>query len=125
MKVNGILNTNPRVRPVPYKYSPSIKMLQFLKLSLVLRYPLGITLFLERGMKMAKKVYHLTISYDESDDTIEYICETLDEETTDHTDMYPHEASVPGFSIVRIDIGKYFDEPTFQLIKDCNEIGEA
>ena len=105
-------------------------MLQFLKLSLVFTCPLGITLSVERNMNMAKKVYHLTISYDEASDTIEYLCETLEDDISDCTTDcmeggLEFEADVPGFKVLRIDIGKYFDEPTLKLIRECNEVAEA
>lgn len=76
---------------------------------------------------MAKKIYHLTISYDESDDTIEYICETLDEEVTDYTEhLLEYDACMPGgLKVVKIDISKYFDEPVLKLLRECNEMGEA
>ena len=74
---------------------------------------------------MAKKVYHLTISYDETDDSIEYLCETLEEESTNCSDIAAFEADVPGFKVVEIDISKYFDEPTLRLIRDCYEVAEA
>ena len=79
---------------------------------------------------MAKKVYHLTISYDETTDTIEYLCETLEDDISDSTTDFMEgglefEADVPGFKTLTIDIGKYFDEPTLKLIRECHEVGEA
>lgn len=76
---------------------------------------------------MAKKIYHLTISYDESDDTIEYICETLDEEVSNCTEhALEYDANmVGGLKVVKIDISKYFDEPVLKLLRECNEMGEA
>tara|TARA_Y100000593_G_C4296828_1_gene331118 strand:- start:1436 stop:1684 length:249 start_codon:yes stop_codon:yes gene_type:complete len=82
---------------------------------------------------MAKKIYHLTISYDEKEDTIDYICETLDEEVHTIDDFYDDDydpieglnPNIAGLRIVKIDVGKYFDEPTLKLIRECNMIGEA
>ena len=79
---------------------------------------------------MAKKVYHLTISYDEATDTIEYLCETLEDDISDSTTDFiegglEFEADVPGFKTLTIDIGKYFDEPTLKLIRECHEVAEA
>ena len=59
------------------------------------------------------KIYHLTIAYDEKTEEIEYIVESLDEESMEIT------------CIGEINLADYFDEAVLKMIGDCYEVGEA
>ena len=59
------------------------------------------------------KVYHLTIAYNPKTEEIEYIMESVDEDTLD--------IQVIG----EVDLAEYFDEAVLKLIGECYEIGEA
>jgi len=59
------------------------------------------------------KIYHLTIAYDPKTDEVEYIMESVDEETMDIV------------VIGEVDLSEYFDEPVLKLIAECYEVGEA
>ena len=59
-----------------------------------------------------KKVYHLTIEYDEDTEQVEYLLETVD---------LVDEGEPTG----GVDISKYFDQSILKLIAECYEIGEA
>ena len=66
-----------------------------------------------------KKVYHLTIEYDEDTEEIEYIVETVDR---------LEEGDIPEISMVEVggvDLSKYFDQAVLKLIAECYEIAEA
>ena len=59
------------------------------------------------------KVYHLTIAYNEKTEEVEYIMESVDEDTMDI------------IVIGEVDLSRYFDEPVLKLISECYEIAEA
>jgi hypothetical protein len=59
-----------------------------------------------------KKIYHLTIAYDDETDSVDYVMETVDEE----------ECIV---EIGGIDMSLYFDAEVLKLISECYDIGEA
>ena len=62
---------------------------------------------------MSMKVYHLTIAYNPKTEEIEYIMESVDEDTLDIT------------VIGEVDLADYFDEAVLKLISECYEVGEA
>ena len=62
---------------------------------------------------MSMKVYHLTIAYNPKTEEIEYIMESVDEDTLD--------IQVIG----EVDLADYFDEAVLKLISECYEVGEA
>ena len=59
------------------------------------------------------KIYHLTIAYNEKTEEVEYIMESVDEDSL--------EIQVIG----EVDLADYFDEAVLKLIGECYEIGEA
>ena len=65
---------------------------------------------------MSKKIYHLTIEYDQETEDIEYILETIDEVDVDHIQL---------IQIGSIDLEEYFDKETLKEILQCYEVGEA
>ena len=65
---------------------------------------------------MSKRVYHLTIEFDQETEEIEYILETLDEVDEDHVQLT---------QIGNIDLEKYFDKDTLKEILQNYEVGEA
>ena len=67
-----------------------------------------------------KKVYHLTIEYDEDTEQVEYLLETVD-----LVDEGEPTGEVEINEIGGVDISKYFDQSILKLIAECYEIGEA
>ena len=65
---------------------------------------------------MSKKIYHLTIEYDQETEDIEYILETIDEVDIDHIQL---------IQIGSINLEEYFDKETLKEILQCYEVGEA
>ena len=65
---------------------------------------------------MSKRVYHLTIEFDQETEEIEYILETLDEVDEDHVQLT---------QIGTIDLEEYFDKETLKEILQNYEMGEA
>ena len=65
---------------------------------------------------MSKRVYHLTIEFDQETEEIEYILETLDEVDEDHVQLT---------QIGTIDLEEYFDKETLREILQNYEMGEA
>ena len=67
-----------------------------------------------------KKVYHLTIQYDEATEEVEYLIESVDliedGETVGEIEMV---------ELGGVDISPYFDESILKLIAECYEIAEA
>ena len=59
------------------------------------------------------KIYHLTIAYNEKTEEIEYILESVDEDSL--------EIHVIG----EVNLADYFDEAVLKLIGECYEVGEA
>ena len=59
------------------------------------------------------KIYHLTIAYNPKTEEIEYIMESIDEDSLD--------IQVIG----EVDLAEYFDEAVLKLIGQCYEVGEA
>ena len=62
---------------------------------------------------MSKRIYHLTIEYDHETEEIEYIMESVDEDSLD--------IQVIG----EVNLAEYFDEAVLKLIGECYEVGEA
>ena len=67
-----------------------------------------------------KKVYHLTIEYDEDTEQVENLLETVD-----LVDEGEPTGEVEIIEIGGVDISKYFDPSILKLIAECYEIGEA
>ena len=65
---------------------------------------------------MSKRVYHLTIEYDQETEEIEYILETVDEVDEDHVQLT---------QIGSIDLEEYFDKETLREILSNYEMAEA
>lgn len=69
-----------------------------------------------------KKIYHLTIEYDDANDQVEYLVETVDVVGPTEDDSEPEITMV---EIMGVDISKFFDQAVLKLISECYEIGEA
>ena len=65
---------------------------------------------------MSKRVYHLTIEFDQETEEIEYILETVDELDEEHVQLT---------QIGTIDLEEYFDKETLREILQNYEMGEA
>ena len=65
---------------------------------------------------MSKRVYHLTIEYDQETEEIEYILETVDEVDEDHVQLT---------QIGVVDLEEYFDKETLKEILSNYEMAEA
>ena len=65
---------------------------------------------------MSRRVYHLTIEYDNETEEIEYVLETVDHVSEGHVTLT---------QIGTIDLEDYFDKDTLKQILQCYEIGEA
>jgi len=59
------------------------------------------------------KIYHLTIAYNPETEEIEYILESMEEESRDI------------YIIGEVNLADYFDEAVLKMIGDCYEVGEA
>ena len=69
-----------------------------------------------KGDMMSKRIYHLTIEYDQETEEIEYILETVDEVDEDHVKLT---------QIGVMDLEEYFDKDTLKEILSNYEVGEA
>ena len=67
-----------------------------------------------------KKIYHLTIEYDEDTEQVEYLLETVD-----YVDEGEPIGEIEMIEIGGVDISKYFDQTILKLIAECYEVGEA
>ena len=65
---------------------------------------------------MSKRVYHLTIEYDNETEEIEYVLETVDHVDDGHVQLT---------HIGTVDLAEYFDKETLKQILMCYEVGEA
>ena len=66
---------------------------------------------------MSKRIYHLTIEYDNETEEVEYIVETVDQ--------LEDEDDIRLIEIGTVDISKYFSKEVLKEIAQCYEIGEA
>ena len=69
-----------------------------------------------------KKIYHLTIEYDDATDEVEYLVETVDVASDQEEGFEPEIEMV---EVMGIDVSKYFDQAVLRLIAECYEVGEA
>ena len=67
-----------------------------------------------------KKIYHLTIEYDETTEEVEYLIETVD-----LIDEGEPVGEIEMVEIGGVDISKYFDLAILKLIAECYELAEA
>ena len=71
-----------------------------------------------------KKIYHLTIEYDDATDEVEYLVETVDVANEDNKGD-DWEPEIEMVEVMGIDVSKYFDQAVLRLIAECYEVGEA
>ena len=65
---------------------------------------------------MSKRIYHLTIEYDNETEEVEYIVETVDQ---------PEDDEIRLIEIGTVDISKYFSKEVLKELAQCHEMGEA
>jgi len=65
---------------------------------------------------MSKRIYHLTIEYDNDTDEVEYLVETVEELEDDEIRL---------IEIGSVDISKYFSKEVLKELALCYEMGEA
>jgi len=65
---------------------------------------------------MSKRIYHLTIEYDNDTDEVEYLVETVEELEGDEIRL---------IEIGSVDISKYFSKEVLKELAQCYEMGEA
>ena len=65
---------------------------------------------------MSKRIYHLTIEYDNETEEVEYIVETIDQ---------PEDDEIRLIEIGTVDISKYFSKEVLKELAQCKEMGEA
>ena len=65
---------------------------------------------------MSKRIYHLTIEYDNDTDEVEYLVETVEELEDDEIRLV---------EIGSVDISKYFSKEVLKELAQCYEMGEA
>jgi len=65
---------------------------------------------------MSKRIYHLTIEYDNETEEVEYIVETVDQLEDDDIRLV---------EIGTVDISKYFNKEVLKELALCYEMGEA
>ena len=65
---------------------------------------------------MSKRIYHLTIEYDNETEEVEYIVETIDQ---------PEDDEIRLIEIGTVDISKYFSKEVLKELAQCYEMGEA
>jgi len=65
---------------------------------------------------MSKRIYHLTIEYDNDTDEVEYLVETVEELEDDEIRLV---------EIGSVDISKYFSKEVLKELALCYEMGEA
>ena len=65
---------------------------------------------------MSKRIYHLTIEYDNETEEVEYIVETVDQLEDDDIQL---------IEIGTVDISKYFSKEVLKELAQCYEMGEA
>ena len=65
---------------------------------------------------MSKRIYHLTIEYDNDTEEVEYLVETVEECEDDEIRLV---------EIGSIDISKYFSKEVLKELALCYEMGEA
>ena len=65
---------------------------------------------------MSKRIYHLTIEYDNETEEVEYIVETVDQLEDDDIRL---------IEIGTVDISKYFSKEVLKELAQCYEMGEA
>ena len=65
---------------------------------------------------MSKRIYHLTIEYDNETEEVEYIVETVDQLEDDDIRLV---------EIGTVDISKYFSKEVLKELALCYEMGEA
>ena len=65
---------------------------------------------------MSKRIYHLTIEYDNETEEVEYIVETVDQLEDDEVRLV---------EIGSVDISKYFSKEVLKELAQCYEMGEA
>ena len=66
---------------------------------------------------MSKRIYHLTIEYDNDTEEAEYIVETVDQLEDDDDIRF--------VEIGTVDISKYFSKEVLKELAQCHEMGEA
>ena len=66
---------------------------------------------------MSKRIYHLTIEYDDETEEVEYIVETIDHLEDDD--------DIRLIEIGTVDISKYFSKEVLKELAQCHEMGEA
>ena len=65
---------------------------------------------------MSKRIYHLTIEYDNDTDEVEYLVETVEQLEDDEVRLV---------EIGSVDISKYFSKEVLKELAQCYEMGEA
>ena len=65
---------------------------------------------------MSKRIYHLTIEYDNDTEEVEYLVETVEELEDDEIRLV---------EIGSVDISKYFSKEVLKELALCYEMGEA
>tara|TARA_R110002110_G_C12978760_1_gene673397 strand:- start:301 stop:498 length:198 start_codon:yes stop_codon:yes gene_type:complete len=65
---------------------------------------------------MSKRIYHLTIEYDNDTDEVEYLVETVEQLEDDEVRLV---------EIGSVDISKYFSKEVLKELALCYEMGEA
>ena len=65
---------------------------------------------------MSKRIYHLTIEYDNDTDEVEYLVETIEQLEDDEVRLV---------EIGSVDISKYFSKEVLKELAQCYEMGEA
>ena len=66
---------------------------------------------------MSKRIYHLTIEYDNDTEEVEYLVETVEECEDDDI--------IRLVEIGSVDISKYFSKEVLKELAQCYEMGEA
>ena len=66
---------------------------------------------------MSKRIYHLTIEYDNDTEEVEYIVETVEQLEEDD--------EIRLIEIGSVDISKYFSKEVLKELALCYEMGEA
>lgn len=65
---------------------------------------------------MSKRIYHLTIEYDNDTEEVEYLVETVEQLEDDEVRL---------IEIGSVDISKYFSKEVLKELALCYEMGEA
>ena len=65
---------------------------------------------------MSKRIYHLTIEYDNDTDEVEYLVETVEQLEDDEVRL---------IEIGSVDITRYFSKEVLKELAQCYEMGEA